>query len=109
MARYSGKVGYAVFVKTKPGVTEDTVVEHQAYGEVLRPSKNLEENGTVNGQTNLGTSLRIVANQHALDNSDAIRYAWFKGRRWTVSKVTEEVDAPRLVLQLGEKYNGKTP
>ncbi len=51
--------------------------------------------------------ISIVADAYARGHFFAIRYVEWAGERWTVTNV--EVQAPRLILQLGEVYNGPTP
>ena len=51
--------------------------------------------------------LAIVADAYANDHFFAIRYVEWAGVLWTISSV--EVQSPRLLLRLGEVYNGPTP
>jgi hypothetical protein len=46
-----------------------------------------------------------VADAYANEHYFAIRYVEWAGVRWTVQDV--EVQHPRLILRLGEVYNGK--
>jgi len=107
MARFFGRVGYGETVETAPGVWVDEIVEHSYYGDVIRNARNLREGENLNPDLSVQNSISIVADQYANDHFFAIRYVEWAGALWTVSSV--EVQSPRLLLRLGEVYNGPTP
>lgn len=107
MARFFGRVGYGETVETRPGVHEDVIVEHQYYGDVIRNTRQLTDGEHLNKDLSVANSISIVADAYANDHFFAIRYVEWAGVLWTVSDV--EVQSPRLVLRLGEVYNGPTP
>lgn len=104
MAKYHGKVGYGVTTETSPGVYEDVITERLYYGDIVRNSRGLREGEKVNNDLTVGNSISIVADAYANGHFFAIRYVEWAGVLWTVSDV--EVQAPRLILKLGEVYNG---
>jgi len=104
MAKFHGKIGYGLTTETAPGVYEETIVERTYYGDVTRTSRLLREGDKVNPILSLGNSISIVADAYAKENFFAIRYIEWAGVHWTVIDV--EVQAPRLLLRLGEVYNG---
>lgn len=106
MAKFHGKIGYGLTTETAPGVHEETIVERTYYGDILRTSRALREGEQVNPALSLGNSISIVADAYANEHFFAIRYVEWAGVRWTVIDV--EVQAPRLLLRLGEVYNGLT-
>lgn len=107
MARFHGKVGYGSTVETTPGVHVETIVERDYYGDILRNSRQLRQGEQVNPDITVGHSISIVADAYARGHYFAIRYVEWAGARWVVSEV--EVQHPRLILRLGEVYNGPTP
>lgn len=107
MARYFGRVGYGESVETAPGVWADEITEYEYYGDVVRNSRELREGENLNPNLSVQNSISIVADQYANDHIFAIRYVEWAGVLWTVSSV--EVQSPRLLLRLGEVYNGPTP
>ena len=107
MARYHGRVGYGESVETAPGVWEDQIVERSYSGDVIRNARNLREGENLNFDLSVQNSISIVADAYANDHFFAIRYVEWAGILWTVSSV--EVQSPRLLLRLGEVYNGPTP
>jgi hypothetical protein len=106
MARFHGRVGFGETDEVNPGVFADTVVEHLYYGDIVRNSRGLRQGENLNLDLTVGNSISIVADAYAREHFFAIRYVEWAGKFWTVSEV--EVQAPRLILQLGEVYNGPT-
>lgn len=104
MAKFYGKVGYGVAAETAPGVWEDTIVEVPYFGDVIRNTRKLREGEKVNNDLTVQNSISIVADAYANEHFFAIRYIEWMGALWTVSDV--EVQSPRLILRLGEVYNG---
>jgi hypothetical protein len=107
MARFHGRVGYGETVETAPGVHEDSIVEHSYFGDVIRNARNLNEGENLNFDLSVQNSISIVADAYANEHFFAIRYVEWAGTLWTVTSV--EVQSPRLLLRLGEVYNGQTP
>jgi hypothetical protein len=104
MAKYHGRIGYGETVESAPGVWVDTIVEHSYYGDVIRNTRKLTDGENLNKDLTVGNSISIVADAYANEHFFAIRYVEWAGTLWTVSDV--EVQAPRLLLRLGEVYNG---
>lgn len=107
MARFYGRVGYGETNETEPGVWVDVIVEHSYYGDVVQNIRKLQEGENLNADLSVQNSISIVADAYANDHFFAIRYVEWAGTLWTVSNV--EVQSPRLLLRLGEVYNGPTP
>jgi hypothetical protein len=106
MARFYGRVGYGETEESAPGVHEDVIVERSYYGDVVRDMRRLSEGENLNKDLSVQNSISIVADAYANDHFHAIRYVEWAGVLWTVSTV--EVRSPRLLLRLGEVYNGPT-
>jgi hypothetical protein len=107
MARFFGRIGYGETVETTPGVWVDQVVEYSYYGDVIRNSRELREGENLNRDLSVQNSITIVADEYANEHFFDIRYVEWMGSLWTISSV--EVQRPRLLLRLGEVYNGPTP
>jgi hypothetical protein len=107
MARFHGRVGFGDTVEKSPGVFADQIVEHIFYGDVVQNRRTLRQGESLNKDLSFGNSISIVANAYASERFFAIKYVEWVGKLWTVTDV--EVQAPRLILQLGEVYNGPTP
>lgn len=106
MARFSGAVGYGESTEVTPGVWSDVIVEKFYKGDVVRNSRRISEGENLNNNLSVSNSISIVADPYANEHFFAIRYVSWQGRLWTVSDV--EVQRPRLLLRLGEVYNGPT-
>lgn len=106
MAKFYGRIGYGATVETVPGVYEDQITEHSYYGDVIRNARKSAQGEELNNDLSVQNSISIVADAYANDHFFAIRYVEWAGALWTVSRV--EVQSPRLILTLGEVYNGPT-
>ena len=106
MAKWYGKVGYITTVETEPGLWEPQPVERPYFGDVIRntsrwvPSNNINDNLTTNNQ------ISIVSDPYAIQKFHEIKYVEFMGTFWEVSSA--DVQYPRIILTLGEVYNGDT-
>lgn len=103
MAKYCGKIGFAVCAETVPGVWTEQITERTYYGDLKRNTRKLQSSGNVNDNINISNEISIVADPFAYENFHSIRYATFMGTKWKVSSV--DVQSPRLILSLGEVYN----
>lgn len=106
MTRFYGAIGYGESVEQSPGVWVDDIVEYNYYGDVIRNTRRLQDDNKVNNDLTVSNSISIVADAYAREHFFAIRYIRWAGTLWTVRDV--EVQAPRLLLRLGEVYNGPT-
>jgi hypothetical protein len=106
MARFFGKIGYGETEESAPGVHTDTIVEKEYYGDVVRNARNFTPGENLNNDLSVQNSISIVADAYANEHFFAIRYVEWAGALWTVTDV--EVQRPRLLLRLGEVYNGPT-
>lgn len=107
MARFYGRVGYGETAESAPGVWVDVIVERSYYGDVVRNARNLHAGENLNFDLSVQNSISIVADAYANEHFFNIRYIEWAGTLWTVTRV--EVQSPRLILTLGEVYNGVTP
>ena len=104
MAKFCGAIGYATTVKTAPGVSEEVIEEHIHYGDVERSTRRLESSGNLNDNIVLGNSISVMADAYAYANFHAMRYVVWMGAKWKITSVEDR--RPRLLLTLGEVYNG---
>ena len=105
--RFYGRVGYGITEETTPGVHVAKIVELPYYGDVIKNTRKLENGDKVNDDISVGNSISIVADAYAFENYFAIKYVVWGGARWKVQTV--DVQPPRLILYLGEVYNGPLP
>lgn len=104
MAKFCGIIGYEITVETEPGIYEETIVENQYYGDVIRNTRRLKEGNKVNDDVTISNQVSIIADPFANNNFHAMRYIEFMGTKWKITEV--EVQYPRLILSIGGLYNG---
>lgn len=106
MAKFRGKVGYAVTAETAPGVFTEQITERTYSGDVLRNVSKTQSGENLNDNLTVDNKLSIVADPFAYANFYAMRYVRWMGALWKVSSV--EVQRPRLILTIGGVYNGES-
>lgn len=104
MAKWSGKIGFAVSTEKRPGVWVNDIVERRYYGDLTRNLRRLQTSGNLNDNITIANDISIIADPFAKENFHSIRYAEYMGTKWKINNV--EVQYPRLILTLGEVYNG---
>jgi hypothetical protein len=107
MARFYGKVGYGQNVDKGGDVWETVITERIYSGDVTRNYRRQQEGEKVNNDLTTSTQISIVSDPYANDHISAIRYVEWMGVLWNVTSVSME--HPRLILELGGKYNGPPP
>ena len=108
MTRFYGPVGYSHTVESAPGVAKNVIVERMYFGDVLGNTGKLVEADTLNPNLGIQGQISIVADPYAYGNFMLIKYVVWMGIRWKVSTIDASTP-PRIVLRLGEVYNGNTP
>ena len=103
MARFCGKIGYAVQSETAPGVWTESITERIYYGDEIRNARRLQNSGNQNDDIEITNRLSIIADPFAYENFHAMRYVIYMGSKWKITEV--EVLRPRLTLSLGGLYN----
>lgn len=104
MAKFFGMIGFARYVESAPGVTDEEIDERPYYGDLIRNTRRLQSADQVNDNINVSNEISIVSDPYANEHFYAMRYVKFMGAKWKVSNV--EVQYPRLILTLGGLYNG---
>lgn len=104
MAKFYGKIGYAVPKETAPGVWSEEITTRSYRGDVLRNTRRWESNENLNDNLNINNLISIVADAFAYENFFSMRYIEWMGSKWKVTNV--EVQRPRLILTIGGVYNG---
>lgn len=104
MAKFYGKIGYAITKETTPGVWVEEIVERSYYGDVIRNIRRLQGSENLNDDINVSNEISIVADAFANQNFYSMRYVEYMGAKWKISSV--EVKYPRLILNMGGVYNG---
>lgn len=106
MAKFYGKIGFAITSETSPGVWDATVIERNYPGEVIKRTHRYTSPEKINEDLNLSSSISIVADSFANKNLGSMKYVKFMGTNWKIESI--EPSYPRLILNLGGVYNGPT-
>jgi hypothetical protein len=107
--RFYGAVGYATDEETAPGVWTEIITEKMYYGEITRVTRRLEPAPpvpTLNENLVFDNLFSIMADAFAYNNFEKMRYINWNGSNWRINSV--EVRRPRLILAIGDLWNGNT-
>lgn len=104
MSKYFGLIGYITQKEISPGVWNDEVIERSYRGDILQNIRRWQQSEYKNDNLVLSNQISIIADPFAYENFSTIRYVWWMGVRWKVDSI--EIQRPRLLLMLGEVYNG---
>lgn len=106
MAKYHGRIGFAVQAETSPGIWTEQIIEREYAGDLFRFNRKTQSSGSVNDNFTISNEISIIADAYINENLYAIRYVTFMGSKWKVESVS--VEYPRLTLTLGGLYNGES-
>lgn len=105
--KYYGKVGYATFAETSPGVWKESVTERTYCGDVTRKSFRWQNNSNkLNDDIEINNVISIVADPYAFEHLGDIRYVTWMNSKWKVLSV--DLQHPRINLTIGGVYNGES-
>ena len=104
MSKFYGPIGYITQKEISPGVWDEVVVERSYRGDITRNNRRWESSEYKNDNLTISNQLSIIADPFLYENSSTIRYVLWLGVRWKVTNI--EIQRPRLILTLGEVYNG---
>lgn len=107
--RFSGVIGYGESSETLPntGTWEDVITEFPYRGDVLRDTRRSEEGEKIHEDISVNNSISVVGDAKANADFRKMKYVRWRGVNWTIDTV--EVRPPRLLLTLGDVWNGPTP
>lgn len=105
MAKFSGKIGYAVTGETSPGIWAETITEYSARGDLLNSSYSMNNSDKVNTDISLSNRISIVASAKLHEQIHNLRYVTINGIKWTIESV--ELAPPRIILTTGGVWNGE--
>ncbi len=106
MAKFYGIVGFVEYAESVPGVYKETVTEREYSGDLKRKINRYAPVATsINDNIALNNQIEIIADPYINQHFPSIRYVTWNGCKWKVSSVEHQF--PRLILTLGEVYNGQ--
>lgn len=105
--RYSGKLGIVEQKEVRPGIWEEVVTEEPVLGTLEQRTEVLDGSSEVLPRYTTSTSISVPARGVGLQDNSVIRYITLRGNRWQIASIVDK--PPRIVIYVGEKYNGPTP
>lgn len=108
MAKFHGIVGFVDYVETAPDVYKEVASEKEYSGEFKRKNNRFVSTTTLNDNLTINSQIEIIASPELNQHFPSIRYVRWKGTNWKVTSV-DDTNYPRIVLNLGEVYDGITP
>lgn len=104
MAKFHGMVGFVDYVETAPDVSKEVASEREYSGDVLRINNRYVASQHLNDNLVINNQISIIADPYINQHFPSIRYVTWKGAKWKVTSVEDKF--PRLILTLGDVYNG---
>jgi hypothetical protein len=104
MAKFHGVIGYTETAETAPGVHSEVVIEKVCRGDVLYDARHWEKGEGLNDNLKVSNRISVIGTAFAFTNIPNMRYVKWMNTCWKISTV--EVKRPRLILTLGDVYNG---
>lgn len=104
--KFYGNIGYAIPHTDDYGVTTDTITERLAFGDIVKVTNNVVGAQQVEDNIRLNNEFRIVMDAFITENFQYIKYIEWNGAMWKVSSATVDPDRPRIIIYVGDVYNG---
>ena len=104
MSKWAGNIGFATSTEVKPGILKDVITDRAYKGDEHRISRRLQSADRLGENPVISNEISIIADAFAFENFQNIRYIVWHGAKWKIKTLT--VEAPRLMFEIGEVYNG---
>lgn len=105
MARFSGKVGFAVTRETRPGVYKECYEERYYKGDVVKNSRSWDNSEYLNDNLTIHNEISIVADSFAKSHFGFMRYIRWMEQTFEITSATIDVERHRITLSLGGVFN----
>lgn len=105
--KFYGNVGYGHSEETSQDVHQEKVIELPYRGDIKKDDLYIDNKQEINSDLRVSQLISIVMDPYAVEHYFNVRYVLWQGVRWNVTSVS--VESPRLVLRLGDKYDGPIP
>jgi hypothetical protein len=106
MAKFYGKIGYAIESEVRPGVWMPQIQTHTYMGDVIKnASRFASAPDSTNDNVVVSNQISIIADPFANQNFHNMKYVEWMGTKWKITNV--DVQYPRLLLTMGGVYNGE--
>lgn len=102
MAKFYGKIGFATYKETSPGIWEEEIEERPYRGDALRSIRRWDGSENIHDDFSLNNTFSIVSDTYLYSHLPAIRYVEYMGAKFKVTSA--EIERPRVLLTLGGVY-----
>ena len=106
MAKFHGIVGFVDYVETSPDVWQEVTSEREYSGDLIRKNNRYVAGQSINDNLVINNQISIIADPYINQHFPSIRYVTWKDCKWKVTSV-DDSKFPRLILTLGDVYNGQ--
>lgn len=103
--KFHGKVGFVTYDAIRPGVWKEVVTERECAGDLKRKNNRFVSGQQINDNLAINNQIEIIADPYINEHFPSIKYVEWKGTKWKVTSVEDQF--PRLILTMGEVYNGQ--
>ena len=105
MAKFYGKIGFAISTETAPDVWTYNITERNYSGDLLKNTSRWSAQPTdANSDFTISNTISILSDPFAVQNFRHMKYVEFMGTKWNIT--VAEVQRPRIILTVGGVYNG---
>lgn len=103
--KYAGKIGFWIDdVEVRPGVYKSEIIEKTYTGDILRNSQRWNGTEYINKNVTISNKVSVISDLYLNEHLSSVKYITWMGTKWCVSSI--EVQYPRIVLEIGEVWNG---
>lgn len=104
--KYYGKIGFwENDVEIRPGVKRPQIVEKEYTGDILENRQRWVSTESQNDNLAITSRISIIGDLYLNSHISSIKYAVYMGEKWKVKNI-DVTKYPRVVMDLGEVYNG---
>lgn len=103
--KFVGIVGFVEYTEVKPGVFKEVATERKYAGDLKRKNNHFVSGQQINDNLAINNQIEIIADPYINEHFPSIKYVEWKGTKWKVTSVEDQF--PRLILTMGEVYNGQ--
>lgn len=105
MAKFSGKIGFAITTEVKPGIYKEVYKERSYRGDVVKSNRRWEPSDTLNDNLSITNDISIISDSFAKINFGVMRYVRWMEQVFEITSASIDVERHRIVLSLGGTFN----
>jgi hypothetical protein len=102
VTKFYGKIGFASYGETSPGIWEERIEERPYRGDVVKSIRRWDKSENIHSDFALNNNFSIVSDAFLYSHLPAIRYVEYLGTKFEVTSA--ELERPRILLTVGGVY-----